>query len=158
MRPHPLFLIIVIIVIIVIIETQPNALNTLNTLNTLNAMKEIFRNFLPLELIKKHLNIDPYFKDDDRYLMQLGEVAINVIEKHIDRDLSCYLNAAGELPAPLIQAALLMVGNLYQSRESVSFASAVEIPLSYTYLLDLYKNYGTDENKIDQLYGCGTIE
>ena len=123
-----------------------------------NAMKEKFRNFLPLELIKKHLNIDPYFKDDDRYLMQLGEVAMNVIEKHIDRDLSCYLNAAGELPAPLVQAALLMVGNLYQSRESVSFASAVEIPLSYTYLLDLYKNYGPDENKMDQVYGCRTPE
>lgn len=121
-------------------------------------MKEIFRNFLPLELIKKHLNIDPYFKDDDRYLMQLGEVAMNVIEKHIDRDLSGYLNAAGELPAPLVQAALLMVGNLYQSRESVSFASAVEIPLSYNYLLDLYRNYGPDENKMDQVYGCRTPE
>lgn len=117
-------------------------------------MKEIFRNFLPLELIKKHLNIDPYFKDDDAYLMQLGEVAMNVIEKHIDRDLSAFMNSSGELPSPLIQAALLMVGNLYQSRESVSFASAVEIPLSYSYILDLYRNYGADENKMDHIYGC----
>lgn len=35
--------------------------------------------FLTLERIKKHLNIDEYFKDDDDYLMFLGDVAEHTV-------------------------------------------------------------------------------
>lgn len=98
--------------------------------------------FVNLDRIKQHLNIDPDFTGDDEYLIYLEEVAELVIQEHIDNNLSelCDVDGA-ELPAPLQHAILLFIGNMYNSRESVSFASAMELPFSYDYLLSLYKNY-----------------
>lgn len=104
--------------------------------------------FLSLELIKQHLNIDPDFTEDDSYLEGLGKVAEEVVQKHIDDKLIdlCELDEDGRvdyssLPSPLVHAMLLFIGNMYQSRESVAFAHSQEIPLSYSYLLALYKHY-----------------
>lgn len=47
----------------------------------------------------------------------------------------------GKIPTPLLQAMLLLLGTYYSNRENVAFASSVEIPLSYSYLLSLYQNY-----------------
>lgn len=98
--------------------------------------------YLQLYQIKKHLNIDEEFHQDDEYLVDLSVVAQTVIQKHIDNNLEdlCVENG-GELPSPLLHAMLLFIGNMYANRESVAFASSSEIPLSYNYLLDLYKNY-----------------
>ena len=43
--------------------------------------------FLTLQEIKKHLNIDEGFTEDDDYLNYLYEVCIEAIQKHIDRPL-----------------------------------------------------------------------
>ena len=40
--------------------------------------------YLNLDLIKKHLNIDSDFHDDDDYLTLLGDVVEQVTERHID--------------------------------------------------------------------------
>ena len=98
--------------------------------------------FIQLYQIKKHLNIDEDFHLDDEYLVDLSIVAEQVVQKHIDNNLDelCAEND-GELPSPLMHAMLLVIGNFYANRESVAFASSSEIPLSYSYLLDLYKNY-----------------
>ena len=103
--------------------------------------------FLSLDTIKKHLNIDEYYHDDDEYLYHLGLVAEKVVEKHIDCDFNSLVDEVGMIPAPLLQSMFLFIGNLYQSREAVSFASVNEIPLSFNYILDLYKNYSNDRNK-----------
>lgn len=103
--------------------------------------------FITLDTIKRHLNIDDYFTDDDNYLIELEDVAEKVVEKHIDKKLSVLCDDNGDLPSPLLHAMLLFIGNLYQSRESVAFnSSPLEIPLSYSYLLDLYKNYSNNDN------------
>lgn len=98
--------------------------------------------FIQLYQIKKHLNIDEEFHQDDEYLVDLSIVAEQVVQKHIDNNLKelCAENN-GDLPSPLLHAMLLFIGNMYANRESVAFASSSEIPLSYNYLLDLYKNY-----------------
>lgn len=97
--------------------------------------------YIQLYQVKKHLNIDEDFRDDDEYIMSLVEVAEKVVEKHIDTKLSKLVDGDGYLPSPLIQAMLLLVGNFYANRESVAFASSSEVPLSYNYLIDLYRNY-----------------
>lgn len=103
--------------------------------------------YLTLDIIKKHLNIDDYFTEDDAYLIGLADVAEKVIEKHIDSNLSEIVEGEGELPSPLLHAMLLFIGNMYNSRESVSLNKyAVELPLSYSYLLSLYKNYSNCHN------------
>lgn len=101
--------------------------------------------FVALHDVKKHLNIDEYFLDDDEYLSHLILVAEKVVEKHIDCNFSVLLNEVGTLPAPLLHSILLFIGNLYQSREAVSFGSAIELPLSFRYLLDLYMDYSSDD-------------
>ena len=121
-------------------------------------------NYLKLRDIKKHLNIDDYFTDDDLYIEALSNVAEKVVEKHIDLGLSIVADYnGGELPPPLIHAMLLFIGNMYANRESVAFASASEIPLSYQYILDLYKcynpsNYVLVMNIIDNLTSNSTTD
>lgn len=96
---------------------------------------------LDLDIVKKHLNIDPDFCDDDDYIVTLAEVAEQAVEKHIDSRLSDIAKEEDGLPSPLFHAMLLMIGNLYANRESVSYSTAVEVPKSYDYLLSLYRNY-----------------
>ena len=99
-------------------------------------------NWLTLEQIKKHLNIDEYFHDDDAYLTDLGMVAEQAVEKHIDYPLSAIASVnKEELPQPIIQAMLLLIGNFYLNRESVSFAAAAPVPHAFDYLMALYQNY-----------------
>lgn len=99
--------------------------------------------FLTLDSIKKHLNIDEYFHDDDAYLVDLGNVAESSVERHIAYSLDKIAeDHGGELPMPIIHAMLLMIGSFYQNRESVAFASSSKIPLAYEYLIALYQYYG----------------
>ena len=97
--------------------------------------------YLKLYEIKQHLNLDEDFTDDDEYLVSISEVAEEVVAKHIDNKLSDLCGDDGELPSPLRHAILLLISNYYDNRESVAAAQLHEIPLSYSYLLDLYKNY-----------------
>lgn len=97
--------------------------------------------YIQLYQVKKHLNIDEDFHDDDEYLMSLVEVAEKVVERNIDTNLKKLEDGDGFIPSPLIQAMLLLIGNFYANRESVAFASSSEVPQSYNYLIDLYRNY-----------------
>lgn len=95
--------------------------------------------YLTLEDIKKQLNIDTEFTEDDNYLTSLGDVAESIVSRHIDYDLDKLLED-NVLPSPIYQACLLMVGNLYANRESISFTSPYKMPFSFEYLLATYKN------------------
>lgn len=95
---------------------------------------------ITLEMAKKHLNIEPDFKDDDEYILGLIDVAIKAVRVHTNDDFCKIAEKDGEFPTPLIQAALLMLGNLYQQREIVG-SKNVELPFNYQYLIDLYRNY-----------------
>lgn len=102
--------------------------------------------FLDIERIKKHLNIDAEFVDDDEYLATLGEVAETVVQKHIDEDLTVIAaKNGGELPPPLLHAMLLFAGSMYQSREVNSLGSLQEVPFGFDYILSLYKNYTSNK-------------
>lgn len=107
--------------------------------------------YLNLDLIKKHLNIDEDFHDDDDYLKILGDVAEQVTERHIDDSFQLImLKNHGKFPPTLMQAMLLLVGNYYNNRESVAFTGVSELPQSYLYLLSLYQNYDGEEGLDNQ--------
>lgn len=99
--------------------------------------------YLTLEKVKQHLNIEASYIDDDNYIYSLIEVAESVVENHINYNLSDLTIANGDvLPTPLQHAMLLFISHLYSNREAVSInGKANEMPLSYSYLLDMYKNY-----------------
>lgn len=98
--------------------------------------------YLTLKQIKQQLNIDADYKEDDILLLDYATVAETIVQAHLDRDLSDLLDKDGLLPAPILQAMLLFIGNLYANREPVAFASATELPLSYKYLLQYYNKHG----------------
>jgi hypothetical protein len=97
--------------------------------------------YITLEQAKQHLNIDQSYSIDDEYITQLIGVAEDVVSKHIDDKLIDIEIEAGVLPASIVHAMLLLIGNFYANREPVAFASSNEIPLNYQYLLSLYKHY-----------------
>lgn len=118
-------------------------------------------NHLTLKLIKEHLNLDNDFTLDDAYLSNLGDVVETVVERHID-DSFVYLASGngGKLPTPLIQAMLLLLGTYYANREHIAFNANYEVGNSYTFLIDLYRNYSASHsdssnytliNSIDEL-------
>ena len=96
--------------------------------------------YLTLDQIKKHLNIDSDFTEDDSYLESLEIVAVELIQKHIDHSLTL-LEVDGQLPLSLQQGILLCIGNFYNNRESVAYASTHEIPSNLQWILDLYQYY-----------------
>ncbi len=90
--------------------------------------------------VKKHLQIDPDFKDDDSYIIYLIQVAEDAVAQHLDAPLADLLQN-GILPKAVTHTILLMIGNLYANREPVSFTSASKVPYNLEYLLGLYKRY-----------------
>lgn len=118
-------------------------------------------NHLTLKLIKEHLNLDNDFTMDDEYLSMLGDVVEQVVERHIDDSFAYLANAnGGHLPTPLIQAMLLLLGTYYANREHIAFNANYEVGNSYTFLIDLYRNYSASHsdssnytliNSIDEL-------
>ena len=99
--------------------------------------------YLNLELTKKHLNVEQEYIADDEYILQLMQVAEDAVAKHIDNKLQNLEDEEGKLPSSLLHAIMLLVANFYANRESVAFASSSEIPTSYNYLLDLFKDYSS---------------
>lgn len=96
--------------------------------------------YITLEQAKKHLNVDEEFTSDDLYILDLITVSEDATSRHLNIALN-ELEAGGKLPPAIIHAMLLMIGNLYANREPVSYGVMVKIPLSYEYLIGLYKKY-----------------
>lgn len=98
--------------------------------------------YLTLAQIKKHLNIDTQFTEDDEYIESLAEVAEQIVAQHLKQDLAVIASDYNDkLPRPIVHAMLLLIGNFYANRETVAFASTNELPLSYEYLLSPYVEY-----------------
>lgn len=98
--------------------------------------------YITLDTAKRHLNIEQDYHDDDMYIMGLIDAAEQAVRVHVnDGELDEIAEKNGGcLPAPILQAALLQVGNLYQNREIVG-SKTVALPFGYQYLIDLYRNY-----------------
>ena len=97
--------------------------------------------YIELDYAKKHLNLEPDFTEDDEYILGLIDMAEQAVRVHVNEDFDTLAEQNGGcLPAPILQAMLLMIGNMYQNREPVGTRSQ-ELPYNYRYLIDLYRNY-----------------
>lgn len=97
--------------------------------------------YVNLETAKKHLNLDDSFTDDDSYISLLMKAAEDAVSKHIDKPLVELEDSQGELPPAILHSILLLIGNLYATREPVAYTSVVKVPYTLDYLLGLYKHY-----------------
>lgn len=97
--------------------------------------------YLSIDLVKKHLNLEETFIDDDEYILGLIAAAREAVERHVNSSFDELAeNNGGVLPTPLLQAQLLMIENLYENR-GVMGMKVTELPRNYDYLIDLYRNY-----------------
>ena len=96
--------------------------------------------YVDLTYLKKQLNIEADFTDDDEYIMLLEGAAENVVALYCDYPLSNYEDDNGNLPQALVHAIALWVSTNYAIRESVSQGLSVT-PHSFELLMDLYRDY-----------------
>lgn len=96
--------------------------------------------YVTLKLAKKHLQIDDSYTDDDAYITGLIQVAEDAVSQHLDIALQDLL-VDGILPSAIVHSILLMVGNLYATREPIAYGSVTKVPYTLEYLLGLYKQY-----------------
>jgi hypothetical protein len=95
--------------------------------------------YLTLDDVKKHLNVDDGFCDDDIYIEQLIGVAESVIERDTGWKLSEMEDADKNVPSPILHAIRLLVGNFYSNREPVIVGTiSSELPLSYRHLISTF--------------------
>ena len=98
--------------------------------------------YTTLQMIKRHLCIDQSFTEDDEYLLYLYEVAEAVVQVHLCANLEDYEDDEHNIPAGIIHAMLLYIGDLYNSREGNAYGVSVQqVPFGYEYLISLYKNF-----------------
>lgn len=96
---------------------------------------------IPLELAKKHLNLDEEYTEDDEYILGLLAAAKGAVEKALNASLDRLASEnGGEVPMAIIQAILLMVGNWYQNRE-ITGSKVAALPYNFEYLINLYRHY-----------------
>lgn len=97
--------------------------------------------YITLELAKKHLNLEQDFTEDDEYILGLIGVAEEAVKVHVNDDLDVIAEKNGGcIPAPLFQAMLLLIGQMYQNREIVGIKTQT-LPNGYEYLIRLYQNW-----------------
>lgn len=102
--------------------------------------------YTDLNDIKKHLRVDESYTDDDTYITELCTAAEAIVARDIDDSLDGLADSNRKLPEPLNQAIKILVGNFYANRESVAYTSISQVPLSYQYILDLYRNYSNTKS------------
>lgn len=98
-------------------------------------------NYITLDQLKKHLNLNEDFRDDDQYLYSLIKSSQEVVEKFIDQPLRDCEISDGKIPDSLRHAMLLFAANLYENRESTAPLHLSEVPHAFQFLLDLYQKY-----------------
>ena len=101
--------------------------------------------FLELAHIKKHLNIDAEYTDDDEYILYLYDVAVDVIQKHIDITFDEIMQKEGKIPN-----ALLIIVMIVASISAAAIWALIPAffkakfntnPNSLTYILNMYRDY-----------------
>lgn len=96
--------------------------------------------YLTLEEIKKQLNVDADFHEDDEFLELLGESVEDLTSNLIDCPLDELVAQKGEIPAGVRHAMRMLVDYVY-SQQRGSSGESNDIPNAIFTILKLYRNY-----------------
>ena len=86
--------------------------------------------------LKLHLNIESGFTSDDTLLQSYLDISKESIETYIGYSISGLTST----PLALSQSIILLASHFYLNRNMVSFAQGLELPYSFKFLLEPYKN------------------
>ena len=92
--------------------------------------------FLTIDLIKSHSRIDA---DCEAEVLELyGNAAEATLLNYLRRSYKEIIDTYGEMPAPLVQAALMLVDVSYQYRSPVSPNNLNIVPYTFDILIKPY--------------------
>ena len=92
--------------------------------------------FLSLDYIKKHSRID--YDCEDALLTLYGDAAEETVLNYCNRTLESLVNDYGEVPAAIMQAALMLVDVSYQHRSPISPTNIYLVPYTFDILVKPY--------------------
>ena len=99
--------------------------------------------------LKRQLNIELDYTDDDFFLQNLLQSSISAVQTYLGVnaltgytgfEVSGYTSNV-PLPPEIYQSIIMLAAHLYLNRNIVSFGVGTEIPYSFKFLLGPYKNY-----------------
>ena len=93
-----------------------------------------------MALFKKHVRADD-FADDDAYMQHLldaAEVSVVRATNRTEGELRTIGNS-GAMPAPIVQAIMMLAAHWYNQRESVSTTQMHQVPDSLSALIKPYR-------------------
>jgi len=96
--------------------------------------------YLDINEIKKQLNIDADFHEDDEFLELLGESAEDMVAQLLDCSLDELVAQNGDLPASVRHALRMLVDYMY-SQNRGSSSESIDIPNAIFTILKLYRSY-----------------
>ena len=94
--------------------------------------------WLSLSLIKQHSRIE--YDCEDSLLTIYGEAAEETILNLLNRSYEDLKGDAETVPAPIIQASLMLVDHSYQQRSPVSTLNMSSVPYTFDTLIKPYMN------------------
>ena len=104
-----------------------------------------------LALFKKHVRADD-FADDDEYLVHLlvtAEELVIIATNCTEQELID--GNAGEFPAPLKHAIMMLASHWYNQRESVSSVQMHEVPDALQALVKPYRKLVSDASRENEI-------
>lgn len=111
--------------------------------------------FLTFDLIKQQLRLDDgQAQMEEALLMMYGEAAEETVMNHLRRDYQNIMETYGIVPAPIIQAALMLVDVSYQHRSPVSPQNMSIVPYTFDILVKPYMRLANNVNENNYNYGC----
>jgi hypothetical protein len=117
--------------------------------------------YTTLSGLKQQLNIEPTYTTDDTILATILNaseqavinylnpfvtglttgITLNLSGTTVNVNMSGYTKSHTTVSIAVVQATYLLAAHLYTNRQIVSFTQGVEIPFTYRFLLDPYKNF-----------------
>jgi len=102
--------------------------------------------YTTVEELKKHLNIEADWTEDDAYLLELISVAEMAVSNYCNGGVQEASTVVIDditytaLPKAIKQACLFLAAHYYLNRQPIAFTSTSELPYTFQFLLAPYKN------------------
>lgn len=97
--------------------------------------------YIKLSEVKKQLNLDEWFNEDDELLVYLINVSEDVVEKRLGKRLKECLTKDGDLVPSVKHSILVLISTYYSQREATSPSTITTVPYTFDFLADLNKHY-----------------
>ncbi len=93
--------------------------------------------------LKRQLNIEQDYNDDDAILQHYLDVAYAASCEYLKYSATTSMSGftGNTTPIGFVHAVIMLAAHFYLNRNMVSFAQGSEVPYSYRFLLDPYRDF-----------------